>query len=438
VEKGADWLGARLPVTRQGAKNQTPKPVRSQFSILRQICNFIPEHLVAKLARAKGVDRKARTFSPWSHFVTLIYAQLTHALSLNDVCDGLQLSRGDLATVRGASAPSKNALSHANKERDASLAETLFWKVLEHLGALRPDFYGGRSKAAKSVWRFRRTIQLVDATVIQLVANCLDWAKHRRRKAAAKCHLRLDLQSMLPRFAIIDVAREHDVSRAEELCAGLRPGEIVVMDRGYVDYKHLAVLDEREVSFVVRAKRNLACRVTNVLNAPKGRILADEEIELIDPVTSQHAPKRLRRVVAMVEVDGKDMEMVFLTNNLEWAPSSVAELYRCRWQIEVFFKQIKQTLQIGDFLGHNANAVRWQLWTALLSYVLLRFAGFISSWGHGFSRLWAVVRSALWKRYDLRALLESYGTAGGSFRGLAQAAQAYFPMFCRHAVGQPR
>lgn len=287
-------------------------------------------------------------------------------------------------------------------------------------------------------WRFRRTIQIIDATVIQLVANCLDWAQHRRRKAAAKCHLRLDLQSLLPRCAIIDVAREHDASRAEELCAGLRSGEIVIMDRGYVDYRHLRVLEERGVYFVVRAKSNLAYRVKSTLSAPQGRILADEEIELSDPLTSQHAPQRLRRVVALVEVDGREMEMVFLSNHLEWAPSSVAELYRCRWRIEVFFKQIKQTLQVGDFLGHNANAVRWQLWTALLSYVLLRYAGFIGSWTHGFSRLWAVLRSALWKRYDLRALLESYGTAGGSFRCLAQPAQAYFPIFRAHPVGQPR
>jgi hypothetical protein len=410
-------------------KNPKTKPTRREFSILRQICNFIPAHLVAKLARQTGVDKKARTFSPWSHVVAMIYAQLTHALSLNDVCDGLALNRSALAAVRGATAPSKNAYSHANKERDASLAEQLFWKVLGHLGSLSPAFYGGGRGGPKLARRFRRTIQIVDATVIQLVANCLDWAKHRRRKAAAKCHLRLDLQSFLPRFAIIDVAREHDASRAGELCAGLRAGEIVIFDRGYVDYLHLALLHERGVFFVVRAKSNLAYRVKRQLRAPKGRILADEEIELSDPLTSRHAPKCLRRVVALVEVDGQDLEMVFLTNNLEWAPSSVAELYRCRWQIEVFFKQIKQTLQLADFLGHNANAVRWQLWTALLSYVLLRYAAFLGSWAHSFSRLWALLRSALWQQRDLLALLKIYGTAGGSFRCLGQPEQAYLPTF---------
>jgi hypothetical protein len=390
---------------------------------------LIPPHLVAKLARETGVEDQARSFTPWSHVTSLIFAQLTHALSLHDICDSLKLHSGPLSGIRAAVPPSKNGLSHANQHRDAGMAEKLFWAVLGHLGSLSPAFYGGRGRAPRLAWRFKRPIQIVDATVIQLVANCMDWAKHRRRKAAAKCHLRLNLQSFLPQFAIIDVARESDLSRAEELCAGLRPGEVVIMDRGYVDFGHLARLEEREVFFVVRAKSNLAYRVIETLSPAKGPILADEQILLSDPLTSQHAPKRLRRVVALVEVDGQEVEMVFLTNNLSWAPSSVADLYRCRWQIEVFFKQIKQTLQLADFLGHNANAVRWQLWSALLTYLLLRYAGFLGAWGHGFSRLWAVVRSALWQKLDLIQLLKSYGTAGGKFRCIARPEQAYFPSF---------
>ena len=128
-----------------------------------------------------------------------------------------------------------------------------------------------------------------------------------------------------------------------------------------------------------------------------------------------------------MEVDGEEREMTFLTNNLEWSPRSVADLYRCRWQIEVFFKQIKQTLQLADFLGHNANAVRWQVWTALLTYVLLRFCAWISRWDHSFTRLFTLLRSALWLKLDLRAFLESYGTAGGNIRFLGTPQQAYLP-----------
>jgi IS4 transposase len=144
---------------------------------------------------------------------------------------------------------------------------------------------------------------------------------------------------------------------------------------------------------------------------------------------NQSAPELMRRVVALVEVDGQEREMVFLTNNLEWSPRSVADLYRCRWQIEVFFKQIKQTLQLADFLGYSANAVRWQVWIALLVYVLLRYLSFVSKWAHSFTRLFTIVRAVLWSKIDLWDLLGCYGTAKGSFRNLALPEQAYFPGF---------
>jgi len=140
-------------------------------------------------------------------------------------------------------------------------------------------------------------------------------------------------------------------------------------------------------------------------------------------------------VEAEVLVDGKWRNMVFLTNNLEWAASSVAELYRCRWQIEVFFKQIKQTLQLSDFLGNSANAVRWQLWMALLCYVLLRYLSYLSRWNSSFTRLWAVVRSMLWQKLDVRALLESCGTAAGGFRVFGQPEEAWLPGLGSKAVG---
>ena len=190
-----------------------PTPTTSKLSVLRQLCNLIPNHLVPKLARQTGVDQKARTFTPWSHVVSLLFSQLSHAIGLNDVCDALKLSSGPLSAIRGATPPSRNNLSHANKQRDASLAEQLFWRMLEHLQALSPSFAKG--KLGRGVTRrFRRVIHVVDSTTIALVASCMDWAKHRRRKAAAKCHLRLDLQSFLPRFAIIDTARDHDNQRA--------------------------------------------------------------------------------------------------------------------------------------------------------------------------------------------------------------------------------
>jgi len=407
-------------------KITTHKPTRGSFSLLRQLCNLIPNHLVPQLARDTGVEIQARTFRPWSHVVSLLYAQLTHALGLNDVCDALRLHSGPLSAIRGATPPSKNALSHANRERNPKMAEALFWTMLEHLQQLHPGFGAGRRP--RFAFRFKRLIHVVDSTTIQLVARCMDWAKHRRRKAAAKCHVRLNLQSFLPRFALVDSAAEHDNRRAHELCAGVQAGEIVIFDKAYVDFEHLADLSMREVFWVTRAKDNLQSRVVRRLqHAPQGNILRDDLILLSSPPSRKSYPFCLRRVVALVEVDGQVREMVFLTNNLTWSAQTIAELYRCRWSIEVFFKELKQTLQLADFLGHNAQAVRWQVWTALLMYLLLRFCAWLGQWSHSFTRLFTLLRAALWQRLDLRSLLQRYGTAEGGGRFLGTPEQAYLP-----------
>src|SRR5579862_807107 len=394
-------------------KKNNPVPAPSKLNLLRQICNFIPDFLVARLARETGVKKKIRTFSAWSHVLSLLFAQLTHSIGLNDVCDALGLHSGPLSSLRGATPPSRNNLSNCNKVRSAEMAEKLFWGVFEHLGNLSPRFVSG--KAGKRFARkFKRTIHLVDSTTIPLIASCMDWAKHRRRKAAAKCHLRLDLQSFLPRFAIVDTAKDADARRAREVCAGIRAGEIVIFDKAYLDFCHLADLTIREIFWVTRGKDNLSYKVKRKLQRGRfGKILRDDLIELRTPASRRDYPELLRRVVALVEVDGQEVELVFLTNNLEWSAQSIADLYRCRWQIEVFFKQIKQTLQLADFLGTTANAVRWQIWTALLVYLLLRYLAFLSKWSHGFSRLFTLIRAALWKKWDVLSLLHCYGTARG-------------------------
>ncbi len=407
-------------------KKKTIKPTRGQFNILRQICNHIPPHEVSKIARDTGAEERSRTFKPWSHVVSLLYAQLTHCIGLNDLCDSLQLHSGPLSSLRGATAPSRNGLSHANRERPAQMAEDLFWRVMEQLHQQSPGFKAGQRRGP--AFRFKMPIHVIDSTTLELVANCMDWAKHRRRKAAAKAHLRLNLQSLLPSFVVVDTAAEHDNRRAREVCADLQSGEIALFDKGYVDFGHLGDLDQRGVFWVTRAKENMAYEVIQAM--PKSsdeRILKDEIIVLRD--ANKPAPELMRRIVAWVEVDGQEREMTFLTNNLEWSPRSVADLYRCRWQIEVFFKQIKQTLQLADFLGHNANAVRWQVWMALLVYVLLRYLSYLSEWGHSFTRLYTILRAVLWEKVDLLKLLGCYGTAGGSFRNLARPEQAYFPGF---------
>jgi hypothetical protein len=429
-------------------KPRQPQP-KSKLYGLRQLCQLIPAHLVSKLSRKHGVDKQARRFSVWSHVVSLIYAQVSRALSLHDVCDSLQIHSGPLSTVRGASAPARNTFSNANRNRNADMAEDLFWSVLGHLQEQSPGFGPPKKRKRGLPRRFKRVIHAIDSTTIRLVANCMDWAKHRRRKAAAKCHLRLDLQSFLPSFAVVGKASEADNRRARELCAGIQPGEIVVFDKAYIDFKHLFDLSQRSVFWVTRAKDNMAFEVKDSLLSKEekraaakarktmkaeglaaceaGTILRDDIILLTGEKAAKAHPEFIRLVEAIVEVEGKNVVMRFITNNLDWAPSSICDLYRCRWDIEVFFKQIKQNLKLCDFLGYNENAVRWQVWIALLTYVLLRYAGYGSDWPHSFARLCALVRAILFNKISLRELLVAYGTAGGRFRMIGQPEQAYLP-----------
>ncbi len=335
-------------------KNQ---PTRSHVTVLKQLLNHISRGTVNRLARETGAEGKARTFKPFSHLSAMLFAQLSHAIGLNDVCDWLRLKQGVLERM-GVSVPSRNALSHANKVRPSEFIERLFWEVLG------------------------------------------------------------DLQNQCPSFA----RRGHDNKRARELCAGLASGEVVVFDKAYIDFKHLGDLDARGVWWVTRAKDNLNYHVRKNLTRGKEGIVKDQLVSL-----PGQGRMLVRRVEAWVEIDGEERLVVFMTNNLAWSPRSVCDLYRRRWEIEVFFKQVKQTLKLSNFLGHSANAVRWQVYAALLIYVLLRYRAHVSNWAHSFTRIFTVVRSALWERLDLGALLASYGTASPPPRMLANLHEAWLP-----------
>lgn len=395
--------------------------------VLQQVCKLIPSGLVKTLAAQHKVQGKSRTFSPWSHVVSLLYAQLCHCIGLNDTCDGLAHHKLKLATVRGATPPSRNGLSHANKNRNSDMMESLFWKTLAHLQDTFKQFgpSGGYSKLPR---RFKRTIHVLDSSVIALVANCMDWAKHRRRKAAAKLHMRLNLQTFLPGFAVVEEASHHDGKRMPDLAAGLKEGEIVIFDKAYVYFSYLFELTTRGVFWVTRAKDNMVYHVCKKRQKGRhGNILKDEEVTLKTKKSKGQYPRRLRRVEAEVEVQGKKVVMVFLTNNFDWSAQSICDLYASRWGIEAFFKQIKQTLQVCDFLGHSKHAIRWQLWSALLLYVLLRFLKWACGWPHSFIRLFTTVRGVIWDRFDIYELLRFYGTADGRYRMRVQADTAYLP-----------
>lgn len=405
------------------------KPNQGNLSTLKQLSQCIPPHLTTKVARETGVDQQARTFTPWSHVLSLMYCQVSHSISLNDVCDAMGTHSGKVSSIRGATPPKRNTFSNANRTRNPEMAEKLFWETLAHLRHTHPKF-GPERRYDLLPRRFKRAIHAIDSSTISLVANCMDWAKHRRRKAAAKLHLRLDLQTFLPRYAIVEKAKHHDSTRAMALAAGLESGEIAVFDKAYIKYDFLKNLTDRGVFWVARAKSNMQYETVEEMDvAGMDNVIFDQVIKLTGVRTREKYPDKLRLIKARVEVNGKLKTMTFLTNNMEWSANSICDLYRCRWAIEVFFKEMKQTLQLGDFLGHNENAVRWQIWTALLTHLLFRFLAYRSKWSHSFRRLFTVVRAILWHNFNLIDHLRSYGTASPPPRMRATPDQAYLPGF---------
>lgn len=405
------------------------KPAKHKFTLLKQVVENIPAYLVAKLARQHGVLEKSRTFSPWSHVVSMVFAHLSHALSLNDICDTLRLHKGALSTIRNATPPSRNGLSHANAVRSAGMAQELFYEMLSHFSTHFPKF-GRFDTSFKLPRRIKRTINLIDSTTIQLFANCMDWAKHRRRKAAAKCHMLLNAQTFLPRFAVIKSAKSHDSVMARVLCNQLRDGEIVIFDKAYVDFKHLFELMQRGILWVTRAKSNMAYNIIKKFTITNRIIVLDAKIQLVGPKSSNEYPHYLRLIIADVIRDGKTVRMEFITDDFDLAASSITELYKARWDIELFFKQLKQTLKLSDFLGYSENAVQWQIWMALLTYVIMRFMAYMSKWKGTFARLFTTIRGVLWSYFDLYSLLDKCcGTEDGHRKLCMQTDQLYLPLF---------
>ena len=399
------------------------KKSKNTLTILYQICKLIPPNMVQKLSRKHGVDKKCRSNTPWSHVVSMIYMQLARCVSLNDVCDSLKIHRGYLATIRHAAPLSRNGLAYANKERNASMAEDLFWTMFAHLQNLSPKF--GYNHGYKGIpRRFKKTINILDSTTIKLVVNCIDWATHRRRKAAVKLHMNLNPQTFMPRLIIIDNAAAHDTTQSRALCAGLKEGEIMLADKAYVDFQHFNELNSKGIFWVCRAKDNMAYKVIKQRECT-GKILSDQEIRLTGQQTGDYYQGEFRLVRALIEVNGEEKEFYYISNNMIWAASSICDLYESRWAIEVFFKQIKQSLNLVDFLGNSENAVRWQIWSAMLSYILLRFIKEQSKWTGSFSRLCTCVRAALWTRRELYSLLESFLLV----RTKPRAQQIYLPGF---------
>ena len=411
-------------------KTKTKTTRKRVYPILQQIVQYLPEWTLEKLANKHRVD--ARSFSATSHVVALMIAHLAHTSSLNETCDVCAMHEKKLRYVRNVTPPHRHTLSNANRTRPAAMAEELFWTVKAALEAnnvtVNGKTFNPRGRPTGFLHRFKKAIYAIDSTTIQLVLNCIDWAKHRRRKAAAKAHVLLNITSFLPSVVVVESANHHDSTRAAALTAGFKAGDILLADRGYVDFGFLFGLEVRRAFFVTRQRGPLKYEVKESREA-SGDVISDEVIVLAGDETREKYTKPLRRIFAVVELNGQKHDMVFLTNNLDWAAETICELYRARWNIEVFFKELKQTLQFTDFIGYNENAVKWQVWIGLLVHMLLHYAKFLSAWTQSFARLVGIVRGGMWLEIDLVETLILYGTAGPGKKSKPCLEQACFKGF---------
>jgi Domain of unknown function (DUF4372)/Transposase DDE domain len=318
--------------------------VKASCSMFSQILKLVPRLEFEKLVRETGAERAAKGLSSWSQFVAMMFCQLGRAHSLREISGGLKSCEGKLAHL-GIEAPARSSLSYANRHRPWQLYEQVFYQLLERIR-------GGVT--TKHKFRFKNKLVSLDSTVIDLCVSVFDWAKFRRTKGAVKLHLVLDHDGYLPCFGVITEGKVHDVKVAHQLT--FAPGTVVVDDRGYNDYRLFASWTEQEVFFVTRMKDNAQFEVVHEHEPPQNRgILADQTIRLTGVGAQDKCPHLLRRVEA-VRADTGDI-LVFLTNHHQLGASTVAAIYKERWQIELLFDVATQCTS-AYVIEHQGRAVR--------------------------------------------------------------------------------
>ena len=367
--------------------------MKASCSMFSQILKLIPRTDFERIVRQTGAEYRSKGLSSWSQFVGMLFCQLGRAHSLREIEGGLKSCEGKLAHL-GIEAPARSSLSYANGHRPWQLFEKVFYELFEIVAA---------KARGKHKFRFKNKLVSIDSTVIDLCLSLYDWAKFRRTKGAVKLHLVLDHDGYLPCFGIITDGKVHDVKAAHQI--GFAPGTIVVDDRGYNDYRLFAKWTDAGVFFVTRMKDNALFEVVEERDPPQNRnILKDQTIRLTGARAQEKCPHLLRRIEAVREDTGE--VLVFLTNHHGLGASTIAAIYKDRWQIELFFKALKQNLKIKTFVGTSANAVKTQIWTALISMLLLRYLQLSSRFGWSLANLVALLRMNLFTHRDLMAWLD--------------------------------
>ena len=362
-------------------------------SIFAQILQLFPREQFQQAVQKHKAERHARGFTCWGQFVAMLFCQLGAARSLREICQGLAASEGKLRHLGIPIAPSRSTLAYANEHRPWELYRTVFGELLQRCHSVA---------AGKKKFRFKNKLVSLDSTSIDLCASLFDWAKYKRTKGAVKVHLLLDHEGYLPCFACITDGKKHDVTVGRTW--RFQPGTIVVFDKGYVDYDWWEQMTADGVYFVTRFKQDLKIEVIADREVPQNsNVRRDQDIR-ITPYRKDSA--LLLRLVTIWDEE-KQEEITFLTNHLKFGATTIARIYKERWQIELFFKALKQLLRIKTFVGTSASALKTQIWIALIAMLVLKYLHLKSRYGWSLSNLVALVRQQLFVYRDLYLWLDA-------------------------------
>jgi hypothetical protein len=364
-------------------------------SIFSQLLQLFPRVEFEQAVREHGAERHARGFSSWGQFVAMLFCQLGRAHTLREICGGLASCEGKLKHLGISGSPKKSTLAYANQHRPWVLYQSVFEQMFANAQALVAQ------KGGKKKFRFKNRLVSLDSSVMDLCLSLYDWAKFRRTKGAVKLHLLLDHDGYLPSFAVVTDGKTSDIRVARHL--RFEPGTVVVVDRGYADYQWFVDLGHQAVFFVTRLKDKAVYEVVEERKVPENRHVLRDEVIFFPSLAEPRMEYFFRRVE--IWDDEKQESIVFLTNHQEFGATTIAAIYKDRWQVELFFKAIKQSLKIKTFLGTSANAVYTQIWTALIAMLVIKYLQLKSSFGWSLSNLVAILRHQLFVYRDLDAWL---------------------------------
>lgn len=362
-------------------------------SMFSQMLTLFPRIDFEKAVLETKAEHKAKGFTSWGQFVSMLFCQIGRAHSLREITGGLMSCEGKLKHL-GIRAPKRSTLAYANEHRPWQLYQSVFLSFYEKCS---------KEGIGKKKFRFKNKLKSLDSSTIDLCLSMYDWAKFRRTKGAVKLHLVLDHDGYLPSFAWITDGKVSDVKIAHLL--RFDPGTIVVDDRGYNDYGLFGKWTAQGVFFVTRMKDNALYEVAESREVPqRSNILKDEVICLTGIRASEKCPYQLRRI-EFYDAE-KDRVFEFLTNNMKLGATTIAAVYKDRWQVELFFKALKQNLKIKTFVGTSPNAVKTQIWTALIAMLILRYLQLRAKFSWSLSNLVALLRMNLFTHRDIWAWLD--------------------------------